>query len=164
VRAILGDLAQQAIADLQGEGLAADEIAVEQFVDCRYLGQSHELRIAAPHDVTPRVLVDSFHEAHQERYGFARPDDAVEAVTFRAAATGPAVAVDTGSRPGGDAGPVAEGAVRGSSVPVYDRGTLASGTTIDGPAIVRELDSTTWLDAHSSASVHGSGALVVHVS
>jgi N-methylhydantoinase A/oxoprolinase/acetone carboxylase beta subunit len=51
---------------------------VETFVDCRYAGQSHELRVASP---------DEFAAEHARRNGHARPDAAVEVVAVRARAT-----------------------------------------------------------------------------
>ena len=49
-------------------------------VDCRYAGQSHELTVGS---------VAAFHEAHQQRNGFARPDAPVEVVAIRATASLP---------------------------------------------------------------------------
>ena len=49
-------------------------------VDCRYAGQSHELTVAS---------AAAFHEAHQQRNGFSRPDAPVEVVAIRATASLP---------------------------------------------------------------------------
>jgi N-methylhydantoinase A/oxoprolinase/acetone carboxylase beta subunit len=48
---------------------------VEQWLDCRYAGQSHELLV---HDV------DEFPAAHAQRNGYARPGVAIEVVALRA--------------------------------------------------------------------------------
>jgi N-methylhydantoinase A/oxoprolinase/acetone carboxylase beta subunit len=64
------------VAELVGDGAE-----VTTAVDCRYLGQSHELTVATPAD---------FHEAHRSRNGFARPDEPVEVVALRATAARPA--------------------------------------------------------------------------
>ncbi|MGK2948468.1 MAG: hydantoinase/oxoprolinase family protein [Acidimicrobiales bacterium] len=69
------DLAEQAAA-LVGPGAAATTS-----LDCRYVGQSHELTVPD---------VDQFHEAHRLRNGFDRPGAAVEVVAVRATATRPA--------------------------------------------------------------------------
>jgi N-methylhydantoinase A/oxoprolinase/acetone carboxylase beta subunit len=51
---------------------------VEQWVDCRYEGQSHELSVAE---------VDEFPAVHEVRNGYARPGVAVEVVALRARVT-----------------------------------------------------------------------------
>jgi N-methylhydantoinase A/oxoprolinase/acetone carboxylase beta subunit len=54
------------------------DAAVETAVDCRYVGQSHELTVAAPAD---------FPAEHERRNGHARPGAAVEVVAVRARAS-----------------------------------------------------------------------------
>ena len=57
-----------------------DDAEVTTALDCRYVGQSHELTVAA---------VDDFHAEHARRNGFARPEMMVEIVALRARATQP---------------------------------------------------------------------------
>jgi len=73
----LDDLAVAAAALVDRNG-ASGETTVETALDCRYAGQSHELRVAA---------VDAFHAEHARRNGFARDDEPVEVVALRARAT-----------------------------------------------------------------------------
>lgn len=76
-----------ALAALAGEcrrlvagGGGGDDVVVETAVDCRYVGQSHELTVPA---------VDAFHAEHRRRNGYARVDAPVEVVALRATATRP---------------------------------------------------------------------------
>jgi N-methylhydantoinase A len=160
---LLDELTQKVLADLGAEGITPGDATVELHVDCRYAGQSHELRI----DVGPPPsfvrIVDAFHAAHRARYGFDRPDVPVEAITFRATALGPPGEVVVSPPGGGRATAVTACEIDGTEVPVYERSDLPAGARVDGPAIVRELDSTTWIDRESSAVVHESGALVIGV-
>jgi len=73
----LDDLAAAAAALVDRNG-ASGETTVETALDCRYAGQSHELRVA---------VVDAFHAEHARRNGFARDDEPVEVVALRARAT-----------------------------------------------------------------------------
>jgi N-methylhydantoinase A/oxoprolinase/acetone carboxylase beta subunit len=109
-------------------------------------------------------LIDAFHRAHEERFGFSRPKARVEAITFRATALGPARDVHLRAPSGSRIGPSETWRISGTDVPVYDRATLPSGARLNGPAIVTEPDSTTWLDPDAEAVVHESGALIVSVS
>jgi N-methylhydantoinase A len=54
---------------------------VSTALDCRYVGQSHELTVSR---------IDDFHAEHARRNGYARPDVAVEVIAVRARATRPA--------------------------------------------------------------------------
>jgi N-methylhydantoinase A len=47
------------------------------------------------------------------------------------------------------------------SAPVYDRARLGAGAEIKGPAILRQLDSTTALFPGQTAEVHAYGSLIV---
>lgn len=75
-------------AELSAEALAALGAAgpgarVEVAFDCRYAGQSHELRVPS---------VEAFAEEHRRRNGVDRPGDPVEVTAVRAVATLPAPA------------------------------------------------------------------------
>lgn len=71
--AALAELAAAAAEALGG----GDEVEVVTEVECRYAGQSHELRV-------PDVA--SFAAEHERRNGYARPGAAVEVVALRATA------------------------------------------------------------------------------
>jgi 5-oxoprolinase (ATP-hydrolysing) len=78
---------------------AGEGAAVELAVDCRYVGQSHEITVPT---------VDAFADAHRQRNGYARPGAPVEVVALRATARVPApLSVDDLPAPGraGAAGP-----------------------------------------------------------
>ncbi|WP_208028946.1 hydantoinase/oxoprolinase family protein [Rhabdothermincola sediminis] len=70
------ELAAAALAAL-GAGDGEVGVEVETWLDCRYEGQSHELRVAS---------VEGFHDAHRRHNGYARPGHPVEVVAVRAAA------------------------------------------------------------------------------
>ena len=69
------------LADLAAEARAVVPGAeVTTSVECRYAGQSHELRVPTPAD---------FAAEHERRNGYARPDTPVEVVAVRATARRP---------------------------------------------------------------------------
>jgi N-methylhydantoinase A/oxoprolinase/acetone carboxylase beta subunit len=96
-------------------------------VDCRYEGQSHELTVSS---------AAAFHEAHQQRNGFARPDAPVEVVAIRATASLPAE-LDL------------------SDLPAPTRSPER------GPAAIAEPDCTIWLPDGWTAEPGAAGALVL---
>ncbi len=80
-----------AIDELSSEAAAAlgstDDVEVTAELDCRYVGQSHELRVPS---------VDAFEAEHERRNGYARPNTPVEVVAVRASARhDPPLALDS---------------------------------------------------------------------
>ena len=136
---ILADLVRRVDGDLRAEGVT--DVTVEFAVDMRYDGQSHELRIETTSSPSFEVLVDEFHRAHRARYGFDRPDVAVEAVTFRATALGP------------------QGTVTNEG-----RGSYPVGAALDGPQLITETDSTTLIEDGWRATVQPNGSLLMEWS
>ncbi len=134
----------QALAEMRGEGNDPLSLTVAHWVDARYKGQSFELRV-------PRAdWVNEFHRAHEERYGYARPEAPVEAVTLRAVAEAPSLPIThTPLPPAQSPPPIASGKVffNGNeiSVQLVWRKELKGGHMLEGPALVMEYSSTTWL-------------------
>ena len=77
-------------ADLEGrarEELAGTDVRLERAADLRLAGQAFEITV--PHD-SLEAAVEAFHAEHMRRYGFADRERALEVVTLRVAARGPA--------------------------------------------------------------------------
>lgn len=164
LRSIVHELTEGALAELAHEGVGFADSRIELACDLRYEGQSHELRIPLER-ASFADLTAAFHDAHRERYGFAREGVPVEAVTFRAAASGPPGEVQTGApRAGSDPGPVGSRRIGGRDVGVYRRGDLPAGWSAQGPLVVVELDATTYVEPGASLRVHETGTLILEVS
>jgi N-methylhydantoinase A len=155
----LDELKAQAVEALtRDEGVDPDVIAVELWIDARYRGQSFELRVPAS------GWLDAFHRAHQARYGYARPQAPVEAVTLRALATGPALEIAGPRLPEASAPPpttpgtvIVEG--RRLECPRVWRRDLRPGHVLRGPTLGLDYSATTWLPPGWSLQVHPSGVL-----
>jgi N-methylhydantoinase A/oxoprolinase/acetone carboxylase beta subunit len=96
-------------------------------VDCRYAGQSHELTVAS---------TAAFHEAHQQRNGFSRPDAPVEVVAIRATASVPSP-------------------FELSDLPAPERSSAT------GPVAIAEPDCTIWIPSRWTAEPGAAGSLVL---
>jgi N-methylhydantoinase A/oxoprolinase/acetone carboxylase beta subunit len=79
VRSFGGGPLDEALAAVATEArtLVGNDAVVETAVDCRYVGQSHELTVSSP---------DAFPAEHERRNGHARPGAPVEVVAVRARA------------------------------------------------------------------------------
>jgi len=132
-------------------------------VDARYRGQSFEL------DVPAESWVDSFHAGHEARYGFRRPDSAVEAVTVRVSAVSPGVALEPERIPahtGSTAVTHHRFTIAGEEVDggFVDRAALSSGATLSGPLVISGYGSTTWVPMGWSVEVDSWGCLLLNRS
>ncbi|MBN8593378.1 MAG: hydantoinase/oxoprolinase family protein [Anaerolineae bacterium] len=159
----LHDLTRRAEADLKREGIPDSARTLTASLEMRYQGQAYELSVPLSDTLAAsdtHALVDRFHEAHERAYGHALHGRAVEVVTLRL------VAVGLTEKPTFEAAPVAQlrPAIplqqRADGTALYDRAALQPGDTLNGPALIFQLDSTTWLPAGWSARVDGYGNLV----
>ncbi len=159
---LLEELARQGREALAGEGMAREEIVADFSLDLRYRGQSYTLNI-------PWKGVDEtvrrFHLAHQTRYGHTLETGAVELVNLNARVTAPAPSprlprIETT----GEAQPWAFASAHGypGDVPVYHRDALCPGQIVNGPAVLSETVSTTWLEQGWRATVDHHGNLMLH--
>lgn len=150
VAAQLRPLEAQAMSDMEAEGFIPAEITLRPAIDMRYRGQSHELTIFAPAESQPD-WVALFHQAHARRYGYAQPQAAVELVTLRLTAVGPAqtpALPRSPLRPGrGEEAQTGQGWVyfdaRPVWTPLYQRERLHPGMALAGPAVIFQYDTTT---------------------
>jgi N-methylhydantoinase A len=160
---ILAQLADQAEAWFDAEGVAPANRSLRRVALMRYHGQGAEL--AVPWADTAEALVSAFHEAHRALYGFAL-GSAVDLVTLRIEARGATRTAPPPTLPPGPLpAPVERVAIDRADgrreVPVYDRAQLGAGATFDGPAIVTQLDSTTLVAPGWACTVHPSGAMLL---
>ncbi len=134
------------------QGAAAETIGFRREYDARYAGQSFELTI--PHAASPHAAERHFHAAHRARSGYDVPGERVELVNARVTVFGTLPqSLDrrrdgTPRRPSAPS-PAAHRRVwcdgRFAPAPVFARDALADGAAVDGPAIVEQYDSSTYL-------------------
>jgi N-methylhydantoinase A len=160
---VFAELEAQAAAWFAAEGVAARDRETRRFAMLRYRGQGGE--IAVPWIDTKPGLEAAFARAHADLYGFTL-EAAIELVTLRVEATGRMLApARQHHHPGRGARPswhrMVHLATGPAEVPVYDRARLGAGDSLSGPAIVTQLDATTFVAPHWNATVHDSGAIVL---
>lgn len=152
------ELEASALDAMLSEGVAAGDIRTQRWMDVRYAGQSFELRIPAAD------WRNTFHTAHESRYGYARSDAPLEAVTVRArlSAPGPKLSAQkieaARSDPPLESCEVIHAGKHHPATRVW-RADLRAGHRIDGPAIILEYSATTWVPAGWTALVDDWGCL-----
>jgi N-methylhydantoinase A len=156
-------------------GVKADQARIVRSMDGRLLGQGWETPfIPVPGgDIGPDQvgeIVTNFHREYEQRNGNRFESIPVEGVTYRVQVIVPSQKVEyakLAGRPGDEAVPRAgttvlrhlyEDDIEASG---YERADLAAGDVIDGPAIVWEENSTTFVPPRYTATVGAFGELVI---
>jgi N-methylhydantoinase A len=154
-------LRRQGLASLSQEGVDAGGVVARPSLDLRYRGQSYTLNVDWGDDIA--ASEEAFHLAHQERYGH-RLELPVELVNLRLQLRGPSPELPIMALHGEAGAELSERAVlHGIEEPValYRRDALRAGDVIEGPALVTEQVSTTFIALQWRAMVDPHGNLIL---
>lgn len=167
----LRELHRQAIEWAREESAPATGITFG--ADMRYRGQSYELAVALSSDLGEgacRRAAEAFAAAHERVYGYADPDGAVELVNIRAQLLAP-IAKPSLRHPGADSARSRSGTGEpehrmvhsgGTAVDalVVDRVSLLPGDRLEGPAVVTQYDTTTFVPPGAVVETDAAGNLI----
>ncbi len=157
INAAVSLLRERVQAELDGDGIARDQQTVTVIAECRYQGQGFELRAAMPEGAVTaenrHLIADSFHDQHQQDYGYSYRTAEVELITLRAigSATVRRIEIPTISKTDGSSIDRALMFVRPTTfddgrrldTPRYDRTKLLAGDRVPGPALLHQHNATT---------------------
>jgi N-methylhydantoinase A len=182
LRQVEWELVNSRFAALEQEGRAylaaagiSDRVTARASADMRYLSQRYEVNVALPSGrLTPGLLDDlheAFYAAYRQQYGREIREVPVETVSWRLTVSGPRPQLEvTWPTQNGAVGTSAEKGRRpvvfaGSddqvNCPVYERSLLAVGTSIVGPAIIEDQESTSVVPPGANVKVDDMRMLVV---
>jgi N-methylhydantoinase A len=142
-------------------------------IDVRYFGQSQYMTVDAPDgtwdDAATQSAIEAFTAEHLREYGYTMPPhiSQIEFANLRVVAEIPIdkaqirPAAPTEHPPGTRRAWFKDGGH--SDVPTYQRSALAAGQTVDGPALIEQVDSLTVLPPGATARVDDHGHLVIAV-
>jgi len=166
-------LAEKADAWLDEQEIAPRDRTTRHSVDLRYEQQGFEVTIDLPGDLAARggdlsEILDKFHATHERLYG-VRFHVPVELVALRVVATGATTPVEQSAAPeaGGD---LAAALIEKRKcwfdnawveTPNYDRASLPRGARVQGPAIIRQYDTTTVVLPRHFAEADAHGNLLI---
>ncbi|MEL7504835.1 MAG: hydantoinase/oxoprolinase family protein [Cyanobacteria bacterium J06554_6] len=179
LNADLKALEDQVMEQLRADGFSPEQMTLQRFADCRYVGQGYELRALVPNGeldaATLETVWQQFHELHTAEYGHAFPENPVELVTLRVTGTGPMPKLS--GLPVPTAGDVKDawlktavtyfrvnGQLEKYSTNFFERDRLPAGGKIEGPAVIFQKDSTILLPPHSQTTVEANGNLRIRLA
>ena len=161
-------------ADLRAQLPRGEEVTVKRTFDGRLVGQSWDTPFVAVPDgpVDERaveLMIASFHDEYQERYGNRFEAMPVESVTYRVQLIANSRKVDYPLLAGANGTPLEPTRIvelayldpPNNRAAEYERERLRGGQVIIGPAIIREPMSTTHLVAGQQALVGPYGELII---
>jgi 5-oxoprolinase (ATP-hydrolysing) len=168
---VMGDLRLLAtkLATQCTEELALQQTSVGERIQRAHLKyDGTDTSLAVPLDA-PEVMRAEFEKLYRARFSFLMPDRAlmVEAVSVEAVGKSEPMVENTPSAPQSriEAQPMTHAEVTSGGVahraPIYDRGELAPGQKILGPAVIAERNATTVVEPEWEARVTGQDHLVL---
>jgi N-methylhydantoinase A len=168
--AVHDEMAAQATAALRNAKQAIRRVDL----DIRYVGQEFTLPVPVERaqlaDADRDGIRTAFDALYERRYAHHSPDEPVEIVNIRVAVSGrrakitfPRLAAAPADRPARRRDAYFADPRKPVNCPVYDRDTLRAGTTIDGPALIQEVGTTTVLFEADRCTVAPSGERVIAI-
>jgi N-methylhydantoinase A len=147
---------------LATEGVAEGAVRLSRSLDMRYLGQWRSLSISVEAPLTSLDrAVARFHERHEREHSYRRDDAPVELYRLNVSAVGivPKAELARSTPTGVEPRSIAtrqvrlDGVARPVAAPVYRRDDLGAGVAVEGPCVVEQLDSTTFVPQDVTAAV-----------
>jgi N-methylhydantoinase A/oxoprolinase/acetone carboxylase beta subunit len=166
----LDKMAVDATALVQSNG---EELIERRVAHMRYVGQGHEISVVLPRrdeTLSGALLRGLFETLYESLFTRFIPGAAIEVLSWSVTVSTEKKNVELtppvprGGQPS-DAGlrEIFDGATSKSIVvPVYRRPQIAKGATINGPALIVEDETSTFVTSRFTASIDGDGCIVMH--
>jgi N-methylhydantoinase A len=174
IAATFEELEAEATAWFEAEHIEIEQRRTVTVADMRYRGQNYELRVSLPRPLVDREaleeLVRRFAAVHEQAYGYRLDAEVVQIVTARIEATGIRVEppVEPDELGDGDPGRALLEArelrfvgLDGQRCSVYDRAQLRAGDVIQGPAVIEQMDTTTFVPPGARLTVDRYRSLIM---
>jgi N-methylhydantoinase A len=153
-------------------GVGDEGVTVRRSFDGRLFGQSWETPFVEVPDgpIDIAELVERFHQTYERRYGNRFPYVPVQGVSYRVELIVPSEKVEFAARDGGrEIEPARTIEIRhfeAESIRAaeYERDSLPVGARIDGPAVIREGLSTTFVVPGQVAEIGSRGEIVIEAA
>lgn len=163
-------LKEKSLKSMQEDGFKEDEVKIFSFLDLRYQGQSYEITIPYGNKKTSNLsFISDFHKAHQKIYSYHHEERAVEIVNIRVKAVNRTKKIKLRKLPAKDKDPLRAFMKKQAihyqektwQAPVFNRALLTAGNKINGPALIADSESTTFLPPFYTLEVDGFLNLII---
>jgi N-methylhydantoinase A len=169
---VFGELERQAHAAFSEEG-SEKRLRIERYVDARYLGQEHSVKVPwLPGDFNNGAVSDlrrRFEELHKRSYEFTLADP-LEIITCHLVAYAKLpkppmkpVRSRKHSSPSPKGSRIMHLEDKSGRVAVFERSSLPPGTRLNGPAVIEEPTSTTIINSRDRLRVDDYGNMLLEI-
>jgi N-methylhydantoinase A len=172
VNSLLEQMTRDARAVVE-PALGGATATVQIIADCRYVGQGHEIRVKVPlrklADKDGTKLKAEFEHAYEQVYGLRISNQEAEAITWSVTVSSRKPKPKRAAKASRKTAPPPRGkrtiydpAVgKQVTAPVYWRFDMKPGSTIKGPAIIAEDETSTIVSANFKAAINSLGYIVM---
>jgi N-methylhydantoinase A len=156
VKKIFESMVKEGNEMLDKENVKEEDKSFKYTIECRYERQNYEIPIEINSDISEKTINDmikDFHKEHEKSYGYHNENMRIQMVNYRLGAIGTIEKPDLSEiNINEEAKPPKEIEIRNVLfdgqenyilTKVYDRTEIEPGCTIEGPAIIEQMDSTT---------------------
>ena len=175
IKRIYDEMASIGRETLEKEKVEAQAIRIQPFFDLRYIGQEFFLTVpVSEKEISSgdiKAIRSAFDTLHDMRYGHKAAEEPIEIVNVRVTAYGlrkkisfpekKTVAEETAIRGYRDV--YLNDPRKPVKCPIYGREALPAGYTVEGPAIIEEYASNTYLSHGDRATICPNGEIAITV-
>ncbi|GAB6061535.1 hydantoinase/oxoprolinase family protein [Deferrisoma palaeochoriense] len=178
-RALCREMRDEGVRQLAAEGIPEDRVDTHVVLDLRYVRQYHEVSVEVPWEeawaADPGAFAARFHPQHDALYGYNLADKGtpVELINVRVTTIGRTEKPKLQPEPFAGEDPSAAfkrnrpaylpKEKRFADVPVYDGMKLRHGNRIAGPAIIEQVNTTTFVSPEFSVVVDPLGTYTLYL-
>lgn len=180
IASVIERLENESIEALKADGIADDQIILRRVCDCRYAGQGYELRVDAPdgemNEDWVNEVIQRFHQVHEREYASQFPDQEVVAINVRVIGVGlvkskkeqtfvnhPKESFSVNVYPKYPVYFWISDQLQKMETPFIHREDVPVGTTLSGPAVIQQKDSTTLVPPDCTANFDVYGNIVIDI-
>lgn len=168
-------LEDEANEQYTNEGIAKESLYFARFVDMRYLGQEHTVKVAVPNGELSETTMDEviirFHQLHEKAYTFKLENAETEIVNLHLIGYGkvnkPAMKkLQNADNPQDsliEQRQVLFENVGWKTTKVYNRDFLSAKEKIAGPAIIEEKSASTLIYPNQNAEIDEYGNIIIYM-
>jgi len=176
---IISDMRAEGVKLLEDEGIPENRVRTTYVLDLRYVKQYHEVSVEVSEEEIKSgdlaSMAARFHPAHNRLYGYELSDTntPVELINVRVQTIGvtekprfseePYFGEDPGSAQKGQRRAYVPSAGAFQEVPVYDGALLKHGMRLAGPAIVEQVNTSTFITPEYRMVVDRYGSMTIYL-
>ncbi len=178
-QALVAEMRAEGVRLLGQEGIPEDRVRTVYSLDLRYVKQYHEVNVEVSEAEIQagdlEAMAARFHPAHNRLYGYELSDTGtpVELINIRVQTIGvtekprfteePYFGEDASSAKKGERRAYVPSAGEFQMVPVYDGAALKHGMRVSGPAIVEQVNTSTFITPEYRMVVDRYGSMTIYL-